>query len=747
MTDARSFWAWHRAGLAATLTTPAPAGASRAHVPARISLDTTHAADIPVDLLGPGDVSGLDPAEVNRTEPADGCPDFEPSAFPYIELRHADLPWRFTPEGPRQGTIGDPEHPADPAIRQQRLQPWIALVVVREDAATLTTSPAGGVALRCDAADLPDVREAWAWAHVQLTGERNGDDQAALSDPSRAFARIICPIRLEPDQRYLACLVPTYAAGLTAAGIEPPGGTGPLDPAWPATGDITLPVYHSWRFGTTDAGSFETLARRLRARPVPTAASGVPLRIDAAGWGAVAPPGTTVLMQGALRPLSATEAPPDAAFASSLATALSASGPGLVLRPPLYGQDHAAGSTTVIAGAPGWFSQLNTDARRRFAAGLAAWAVAVEQEDLCDRAWQQLADARSGDATGPAADVAAAVRSALETRHSSVMAPALAAMPKAASVTARMLRPGGSLARIGFGTSTVARTAASTTPAQSGDAFCPSFDDPALAALRATASEWILPGLADLPEDSIVLVRTNPQFVEAFLVGLNHALARELQWRRYPLDPTGTMFTSFWPSVTGGPPGSPPLAAWDAQSDLGSHVGEAGQLVLVLRGALLRRFPTTSIYLSGQVRDGAEQIVRPTLEASVGADTTLVGFPLSPQEILTPTTPGQVWSIVLQESILHARFGIDDAPADGTTATLRTWQDLDWGNPHLIGHRHVRIAGPLSGIGRPTGPTTPIGPPPTARWGADSAAMAAAFTRVPVRVRIPASLWLTTTGA
>jgi hypothetical protein len=102
-----------------------------------------------------------------------------------------------------------------------------------------------------------------------------------------------------------------------------------------------------------------------------------------------------------------------------------------------------------------------------------------------------------------------------------------------------------------------------------------------------------------------------------------------------------------------------------------------------------------------------------------------------------------VWSVVLQEAVQHPRFGVDDPPADGTTATLRTWQDLDWAHPHLAGHRHVPVDGPLLGVGRPTGSATPLGTPPLAVWGADSAALAGALTRAPVRVRIPVSLWLT----
>ena len=99
MANSRTFWSWHRVGLASAVA-GIPASGGRARLPARISLDATHSADVPVDLLGPGDVTGLAPVEIVRCEPSDGSTSFPPSEFPYVELRHADLPWRFTPGAP-----------------------------------------------------------------------------------------------------------------------------------------------------------------------------------------------------------------------------------------------------------------------------------------------------------------------------------------------------------------------------------------------------------------------------------------------------------------------------------------------------------------------------------------------------------------------------------------------------------------------------------------------------------------------
>jgi hypothetical protein len=746
MATSRSFWAWHRVGLPSALTGRPAAGAARAAIPARIGVESAGVADVPVALLGPGDVGGLDPAQVRRTEPVDGCTDFEPAMFPYVELRDPDLPWRFTPEGPVSAALADPEH-AGAAATQRRLQPWLALVVIPQDRAVLA-APAGATTTRltCDAALLPNPREAWAWAHVHLTERPGVSAEAGLLDPHWAFARVVCPVRLEADRQYVAGLVPTYAAGVAAAGLTPLG-PDPLGPAWGAAGTVTLPVYFSWSFGTAGAGTFETLARRLRPRRAPAEAGGVAVRIDEPGWGASAPAGSTASVQGAVRPLSLAPDPPaDPVFAASLARAVSADGPGLQLRPPLYGQDHASAATTVTATAPRWFAQLNTDVRHRAAAGLAAWAVLVEQDDLVDRAWDQLSTAAPAEAGAASPEVAAAVTASIARRH---VAPALALLAGPASATTRrLLRAGGPLARLGLAAATPPAAAAAAAvpepaapPAAQG--FSPRFDDPAFDLLRATSPEWVLPGLDGIPLDSVVLMRTNQQFVEAFLVGLDHALGRELQWRRFPLDASGTIFRTFWPSPGATPePAMEAIDRWDAASPLGSHLGATDQLVVVLRGSLIRRFPATTVYLSGQAPGGPEEHVAAAFEASIGSDTTLVGFPASVAD-LTTGAGATVWSVVLQEAVQHPRFGVDDAPADGSTATLRTWQDLDWAHPHLTGRRHVPVAGPLLGAGRPAGPTTALGTPPVAVWGADSAALAAALTRVPVRVRIPVTLWLT----
>ncbi|MEJ2566083.1 MAG: hypothetical protein P8141_08965, partial [Gammaproteobacteria bacterium] len=56
----------------------------------------------------------------------------------------------------------------------------------------------------------------------------------------------------------------------------------------------------------------------------------------------------------------------------------------------------------------------------------------------------------------------------------------------------------------------------------------------------------MLPGLSGLPLNTVSLFRENRHFIEAFMVGANHAMNEELRWREFPTDMRGTIFRRFW---------------------------------------------------------------------------------------------------------------------------------------------------------------------------------------------------------
>ena len=72
------------------------------------------------------------------------------------------------------------------------------------------------------------------------------------------------------------------------------------------------------------------------------------------------------------------------------------------------------------------------------------------------------------------------------------------------------------------------------------------FPDPMYDGLSEVAPELLLPGLQNVQPDSVALLETSPRVIEAYMVGLNHEMGRELLWREFPADLAGTPFRQFW---------------------------------------------------------------------------------------------------------------------------------------------------------------------------------------------------------
>ena len=99
------------------------------------------------------------------------------------------------------------------------------------------------------------------------------------------------------------------------------------------------------------------------------------------------------------------------------------------------------------------------------------------------------------------------------------------------------------------------------------------------------------------------------------MVGLNYEFGRKLLWREYPTDQRGSYFRQFWDvrqrrSTRGLSENAlqeqlydiPELHRWPLTSALGTHNNRAAaarageQAVLVIRGELLKKYPTAMIY-------------------------------------------------------------------------------------------------------------------------------------------------------
>src|SRR5262249_22565939 len=86
----------------------------------------------------------------------------------------------------------------------------------------------------------------------------------------------------------------------------------------------------------------------------------------------------------------------------------------------------------------------------------------------------------------------------------------------------------------------------------------PTFAQPMYEPLRDLSQDLLLPGLDAVPADTVLGLETNRRFVEAYMVGLNVEMGRELLWRGFPTDQLGTYFDHFW----GGGPDIKPLDQW-----------------------------------------------------------------------------------------------------------------------------------------------------------------------------------------
>lgn len=245
----------------------------------------------------------------------------------------------------------------------------------------------------------------------------------------------------------------------------------------------------------------------------------------------------------------------------------------------------------------------------------------------------------------------------------------------------------------------------------------PQFDIPMYKPLLDLSAEHFLPNIDKIPPNTITLLETNQRFIESYMVGLNHEFARELLWREFPTDQRGSYFRQFWdPSGVFNRDGLskealreklrdiPPLHTWSIASKLGDHDHREAQgdkddeVVLVIRGELLKRYPNAVIYAqkarwqldrNGNIDASKERIFEtrgpdtewlrmPLYEAKVDPDITFIGFDLTAEEAqggtghANSTEPG--WFFVIKERPGELRFGLDIE----RSGQLNVWNDLAW---------------------------------------------------------------------
>lgn len=426
---------WTRRGIAAVIdqidhlgTTPDAGPAGRATVTATLTVEARPVHGAPevgptsvrraVPLVGPADVAAFAPSTVQRSVPAPGFTEATPGELAYVEFYDEDLPWRYTPAA---------------ATADNRLRPWITLVVLEDGEYTLLERPGAPSVLTVDpGAPLPPATETWAWAHVQVTGTLLPDasdvDSFVAANPDRALSRLVGPRRLLPGRAYRAFVVPTFEGGRLAGLGESGLGVPAQKQAWDAGGPRSFPVLHDWWFRTGEDSGFENLVRSPTARTA--SVEGAVRQMDVADPGAGLPvtPGATLGLEGALQPVDFAPDPVPAGTAAAL-TALvdltedfreEGTGPldDPIVTPPAYGRAPADLRRVGDAGPElSWVRELNEDPRNRVAAALGARIVAERDEELMERAWQQVGELGLANQRLREADLALATAEQLFAKH------------------------------------------------------------------------------------------------------------------------------------------------------------------------------------------------------------------------------------------------------------------------------------------------------------------------------------------
>ncbi|MEU1973489.1 hypothetical protein ABZ477_17675 [Microbacterium sp. NPDC019599] len=268
----------------------------------------------------------------------------------------------------------------------------------------------------------------------------------------------------------------------------------------------------------------------------------------------------------------------------------------------------------------------------------------------------------------------------------------------------------------------------------------PEFDDPLFEPLRQLGQDYIIPNIANLPEESIALMVPNARFIESMLAGVSTEFARELLWNEFPTDQRGTYFARFFDAADAGtdrPPDIPKIHEWE--HDLGANSPQlSGLLVLVVRAELLVKFPDTVVFAQEGEYSGTgssrkrtlrkDGVVKyPVIHGKLDPDISLFGFELTAEDAAGEGPDDAGYFFCFMERPGQLRFGLD-LDEDPTTEQpeLPDWNALNW--KHLHADAAALPAQVLVTENAGLTPTTPDLTP----WGLTSAHMASILCQNPV---------------
>lgn len=415
-----TFSSWLRKGIANRITEPDNLGAAasatkeRSKVPIDVVLNTK-TVHKEFALIGPGDITGIIPQVVVRTEPQGWNATFEPNYLAFIEFYDEEFIWRYTPA----------------RANDKRLRPWLALLVLKEAAKPEDSEftknekrlPATVTVKSADSLPPPD--QSWAWGHVHTNeGYNNATEfeQFLLSlhdlnhpNADKIICRLMSPRKLDHDTAYRAFLVPAFETGRLGGLGQDVSNVDAQQPAWSigGGGNVEFPIYFEWSFRTGEDEDFESLVKLLEPRPIDERVGRRDMDGSRPGFGMTSgtdigfiPPATenqTIIgLEGALKSPQTKSKPVNidtskpffhelesiVNFPADLQASTNGSEDPVVC-PPIYGENHALKHKIDVTGT-GWLNELNRDPRNRVPSGFGVNVIQKLQEDYVARAWMQV---------------------------------------------------------------------------------------------------------------------------------------------------------------------------------------------------------------------------------------------------------------------------------------------------------------------------------------------------------------------
>lgn len=372
-----------------------------------------------VKIVGPGDILSINNNAVMNISPAANSEGFPKDCFPYIEFDDPDFAWRYTPAAPNN----------------QKLRPWIALVMCESDKCEIQNSGNGNKIVRFKITEkeypvvFPPNDEIWKAAHAQ--GDAGADAR---------FCRLLGMRRegeeyhLKENRNYTAIVIPVFEVGrLRGLGFtsEKLKDVVAQKPSWENSleaqtkdnnhpSPLTFPAYYTWNFKTGDC-SFDTLVEKLQIYE--DAKSGITVDVTSLGQGLTnTSANKTILMPAATKvptndpklenpdPFPNPKQTDEKNLYNSLKDLLSRSpvfvenqqdvqdvkkkgeyekdDPWVV--PPIYGGKHSMALSFDHKDTPEWVRQVNLDLHYRAVAGLGKKTIQKNQEEFVNRAWKQV---------------------------------------------------------------------------------------------------------------------------------------------------------------------------------------------------------------------------------------------------------------------------------------------------------------------------------------------------------------------